>query len=67
MNAVFEFGNNKVALVEASGRNQRTTMRAEARRPLRVPRFPPPKPPRGSGIGMARSVRVSSRYKKDDF
>ena len=41
MNAVFESGNNKVALVEASGRNQRTTMRAEARRPLRVPRFPP--------------------------
>jgi len=41
MNAVFKFGNNKVALVEASGRNQRTTMRAEARRPLRVPRFPP--------------------------
>jgi len=41
MNSTFEIGRNKVALVDAFGRNQQTTTRVEARQPLRVPWFPP--------------------------
>jgi len=61
MNETARFEQSKVALVNASGRNQRTTMRAKGRTDrcgFPGSPHPPPTQPRGSQLGLVRSARV---------